>query len=239
MKIYQDKFYLKTESNAFFKRWEKSNIKNNKFELRPQKVEIYNTLKKNIRLNKKSVLEIGPFIGDLLYFLKKKHKCSVYGIEPSSYACKFAIKNFNLKIENKTFLNSTKFLTSTENYQKYDLIICDDVLSWISRDIIFPSLASIDWLLKPNGFVFFRDFYPKYSFAIKNHHYPKKKIFNFKQKLGHKEFFILTGKYIIIQNLVRISSKYQTIKSKNKNTLIWSDCILKKTKNFTHPVEKI
>ena len=239
MKIYQDKFYSKIESNAFFKRWKKTYIKNSKPELRPSKAEIYDNLKKKIKLNNKNVLEIGPFIGDLLYFLKKKHNCSIYGIEPSKYACNFAKKNFNINIENRTFLNSTKFLTSSKNYQKYDLIICDDVLSWVSRDIIFPTLASFDWLLKTNGFIFFRDFYPNYNFAVKDHHYPKKKIYNFKQKFGHKEFFILTGKYILIKNIVRSSSKYQTIKSKNKNTLFWSDCILKKVKNFTHPIEKI
>ena len=46
MKIYQDKFYSKIESNAFFKRWKKTYIKNSKPELRPSKAEIYDNLKK-------------------------------------------------------------------------------------------------------------------------------------------------------------------------------------------------
>ena len=87
--------------------------------------------------------------------------------------------------------------------------------------------------------IYFRDFSPKTNFAVKNHHYPKKKIYNFKNKDGHSNFFLQSGKYIKIKNYVRIDKSYQTIISKNKDTLIWSDCILKKIKNFTHPIKKI
>jgi len=237
--IYQDNFYYKKESNAFFKRWLKLNSEFNHKELRKNKKQIYEFLKKNINIEKKKVLEIGCFIGDLLSFLKINHKCDVHGVEPSLDACKFSKKKYKLLLENNTFLNSSKFLNTKKNFQIYDVIICDDVLSWFSRDIILSTLASIDWLLKPNGYIYFRDFFPKNNFAVKNHHYPKKKIYNFKNKRGHSSFFLQSGKYVKIKNYVRIDKSYQTIKSKNKETLIWSDCIIKKIKNFTHPIKKI
>jgi len=237
--IYQDNFYLKKESNAFFKRWQKNNLNNDPFKIRNKKKEIYNFLSKNIDLKGKKVLEIGCFISDLLFFLKKEKKCKIYGIESSSLACKYAKKNYKINIENNTFFKSSKFLMTKKNYQSFDIIICDDVLSWFSRDIILPSLASIDWLLKDNGFIFFRDFSPNYNFAVINHHWKKNKIYNFKNKFGHKTFFLNTGKYKEIKNFVRIDRSYQTVISKNKQSLIWSDCILKKNKRFTFPIVKI
>jgi len=235
----QDNFYYKKESNAFFERWKKYNINFNPLILRKSKKEIYNFLKKNINITDKNVLEIGCFIGDLLYHLKKKNNCKVYGVEPSSKACFFSKKNYNLQIQNKTFGNSSFFLNNKKNFQYFDIIICDDILSWVGRDIILPCLAAIDWMVKINGYIFFRDFYPSRNFAVKNHHWPKNKIFNFKQKHGHMNFFLQTGKYEIVKNYVRIDKSYQTINSKNKESLIWSDCIIKKLKYFSHPIEKL
>lgn len=235
--IYQDNFYLKKESNSFFLRWQKSENFNGK--LRKSKEEIKTILVKKLNLKEKKILEIGCFIGDLLFDLKSKYGSKVSGIEPSSLACKFAKKKFNLKLENNTFLKSKYFVNNRSNFQKFDLIICDDILSWVSRDLILSTLGSIDWLLKPNGYLFLRDFSPSYRFAIKNHHWKNEQIFNFKQKNGHKSFFIETGKYDEVFYKKIVSSKYQTIKSSNKETLIWSDTLLKKINKFTHPIIKI
>ena len=89
---YQDNFYKKKESNAYFSRV----IKNRKFEkgIRESKKNILSELDKNINLKNKNVLEIGCFVADLLNVLKKKYNCKVDGIEPSSLACDFAKKKF-------------------------------------------------------------------------------------------------------------------------------------------------
>ena len=63
-------------------------------------------------------------------YIKKNHGCSVYGIEPSKKACKFAKKFFSLKIENNTFLKSNFFNFEKKNYQKLDVIIFDDIISY-------------------------------------------------------------------------------------------------------------
>ena len=73
----QDKFYLKTEADSFFLRNSQiyENLKKN--EVRKNKIEIYNIIKKKIKvLKNKNVLEVGCSIGDLLYHFKKNHNIS-------------------------------------------------------------------------------------------------------------------------------------------------------------------
>ena len=161
----------------------------------------------------------------MLQYLKVNYNCKVYGIEPSSDACKFAKKKYKLNIENNTFNRSSKSSIIKSNFQKYDLIIVEDVLSWIDRPLILNAINAIDWLLKTNGYIFLRDFSPKKSFAVRNHHYKKEKIYNFKQSNGHKSFFLMTGKYASIYSKTYSTSAYQKIKSTNKNSLIWNDTI--------------
>lgn len=239
--MYQDNFYNKVEANSYFLRWKKNNsiFDKSKFHLRDSKKEILCALNKNYNLKEKKVLEIGCFIGDLLNELKKKYNCSVFGVEPSSLACKFAKKHFKLIINNSTFLKSKFFSLRKENFHKFDLIIIDDVLSWIDRSAILSTLGVIDWMLKPKGIVFLRDFSPSTAFALKNHHWKKEKIYNFKQAYGHKKILLETGKYIEIFNHVRSTSKYQKINTRNKMSTIWSDSIIKKIEDFTHPILKL
>ena len=118
---HQDKFYLRVEANKFFERnflKEKKNFINiNNFKLRKSKNEILQIIKKNVSLRNKNILEIGCFISDLLNILKKQYNCKVSGVEPSSYACKFAKKEFGLNIDNKTFLTS-KYMIQKKNINK-------------------------------------------------------------------------------------------------------------------------
>ncbi len=240
--MYQDNFYRKVEANSFFKRWKQGNKKSYndaKKNLRPSKIEILENLKSNYSLKKKKILEVGCFIGDLLSTLKIRYKCSVFGIEPSSLACRFGKQHFNINIENSTFLNSKFFSLKKSNYSTFDVIIFDDILSWIDRSAILPTLGVMDWLLKPNGIIYLRDFSPPTAFALKNYHWKKEKIYNFKQLLGHKKNLLDSGKYIEIFNQTRKTSQYQKIKIKNEISLIWSDSILKKIDGFTHPILSI
>ena len=238
---YQDNFYNKTEANSYFNRWKKDKdlFNDSKVNLRASKKEILNSLEENCDLKKKKVLEVGCFIGDLLKELKKKHNCLIFGVEPSSLACKFAKQYFNLNINNSTFLTSKYFSLKNENFCKFDVIIFDDILSWIDRSTILPTLGVMDWMLKPNGIIFIRDFSPPVAFALRNHHWKKEKIYNFKQALGHKKNLLDSGKYIEIFNYVRSTSKYQKINTRNDISMIWSDTILKKVEDFTHPILKI
>ncbi len=242
--IKQDNFYLQIESDSFFARNSKKNsffLKNiEKQKIRNNKKQIYNLINKKYKFKKKTkVLEIGCYFGDLLNYIKKKHGSSIFGIEPSKKACKFAKKYFSIEIENKTFLNSKFFNFKKKNFQKFDVIICDDILAWVDRDIILPTFGVLDWILRPNGIIFFRDFLPSKNFAHPNHHWRNKKIYNFKYKDGHKSFFLKSGKYKQLYNRKYFSKKMQNIKISNKESMIWGDTIIKKLIKFSHPVIKI
>ena len=240
---HQDNFYFKTEANKFFERnfsKEKLNIINvDNFKLRKSKNEILEIIKKNVSLKNKNVLEIGCFISDLLNILKKKYNCNVSGVEPSSHACKFAKKEFGLNIENKTFLRS-KYMTAKKKYkEKFDIIICDDVLSWVDREIIIECIASINYLLKYDGYIFFRDFSPPQNIAVKNHHHKKENIYNFKVAGGHKNFFLMTGQYKTIFSKKFKTNKYQVKKSKSNITNIWNHDLIKKTKKVHYIIKDL
>ena len=51
-------------------------------------------------------------------------------------------KYFSINVENKTFLKSRFFNFSKNSFQKIDIIIFDDILSWIDRDVILPTIWS-------------------------------------------------------------------------------------------------
>ena len=234
---YQDNFYKNKESNFYFRRFKKN--ENIYKKLRPSKEEILLQLNKNLNIYDKKVLEIGCFVGDLLWRLKNNFRCKVDGIEPSSLACKFAKDKFLIKIENTTFAKSKKFMINSNNLSRYDIIIIDDVLSWVDRNLILQTISSIDWLLKPNGYIFIRDFSPSNSFAVINRHWKKEKIYNFKQANGHKSYFLQSGKYIIVESKIYITTKFNKIKTKNEESNIWNDVILKEINNFTFPIIKL
>ena len=238
----QDHFYKKKEADNFYDRW----VVNNKKEylsicaknLREEKSNILNCLRSNIKLKKKNVLEIGCFVGDLLFKLKHNFNCKVEGIDASKKACDLSKKKFNLKIENKIFLESKYFKMNKRNFEKFDLIICDDVLSWMDRKTILQALSSIDFLLKEGGYLFLKDYWVKKNFCFQNHHYPKKKIYSFKQEEGHKKIFLWSGRYKLIYDKIFVSKKFQKVKIKYKEANTWSYTILQKQQAFTHSIKK-
>jgi 2-polyprenyl-3-methyl-5-hydroxy-6-metoxy-1,4-benzoquinol methylase len=237
--IHQDNFYLEKESNAFFDRWYKSISEKVPTELRSEKKIILDMLESNIEINSLNVLEVGCFIGDLLSHLKMNNNCTVHGIESSSKACDFAEKNFKVEIENATFLRSKLFRLDDSNFQKFDLIICEDVLSWVSRDLILSTLGVLDWMLKPGGSIFIRDFSPSFAFAFENHHWPGQQIYNYKQAGGHRSFFLQTGKYLEKVSYIRTDSQFQNVKTSRPDSMTWSDSILTKIESTLHPKAEI
>ena len=156
-------------------------------------------------------------------------------IEASIKSYYFSKKFFNLKIENKILIILIFFINK-KNYNKFDLIICDDVLSWIDTNALKPTLSSIDWLLK-DDVTKNKDkseFYSIKKFCVHDYidHYEKFKIYNFKQKNGHKSILLKSGKYIQIKNKTYLSKRFNKKNINYKEANIWSDTILKKLKIF-------
>jgi len=232
----QDEFYLANESNAFYERW-LENPKQPKGQLlRDSKKQILNQISECLDVNNLKVLEVGCFIGDLLGHLKVNHGCEVHGIESSSKACQHAMENFDVKLENATFAASSLFKLSEDNHEIFDLIICEDVLSWMSRDQILPILGVLDWMLTSGGSIFIRDFSPAFGFAYENHHCPGQNVYNFKQPGGHRQFFLNTGKYVETSSYIRASGQYQKIDTGRPDSTIWADSLITKCQGALHPI---
>lgn len=233
---HQENIYLQSEANEFFQR----NFSQIFFEssgLRKQKEDIYFNLKSfygdSIRGIK--ILEIGCCIGDLINKFRNDDCCQVIGIEPSSLACEYAASEFSLPIINNVFNQTEYFGFSESRYQFFDLIIADDVLSWMSRELILPVMASIDWLVKPGGGFYLRDFCPSMDFAYPNHHQLGKDVFNYKVSGGHKKFFLNSGNYFVAQDYIRSDSAFQMRSSSRADSMIWSDALIIKNESPLHP----
>ncbi|MDF1815522.1 MAG: class I SAM-dependent methyltransferase [Verrucomicrobiales bacterium] len=232
----QDNFYLETESNAFFDRWWEAQNQTAPEGLREKKKGIFEMVSKLGDVNEKRVLEIGCFIGDLLNYFRQEHQCEVHGVESSSKACNFAKTQFGLEIENATLAQSTLFNLDDATKDRFDIIICEDVLSWVSRDLIIPCLGVIDWMLKPGGRLFIRDFSPSFGFAYENHHCAGQEIYNFKQPGGHRSFFLQSGKYLEALSSIRTDCKFQGIETSRPDSMTWADSVLIKLEGNLHPV---
>ena len=232
----QEAIYEQTEANDFFRR----NISQMILEstgLRKQKEGIYANIKSFYGGNVRSmqILEIGCCIGDLINKFRAEDCCQVVGIEPSSLACDYASKNFALPIINSVFNRTEYFGFKDSHYQSFDIIIADDVLSWMSRELILPVNASIDWLIKPGGGFYLRDFCPPVDFAYPNHHQEGNDVFNYKVSGGHKKFFLDSGKYYLAQDYVRTDSRYQKTRTSRVDSMIWSDALLIKNEQPLYP----
>lgn len=234
--MYQENIYKNKEADAFFARIRKEIVLQDNG-LRASKQLIYETIAKELGSNCENlkILEIGCCIGDLLYKFQNEHNCQVVGVEPSILACEYAAEKFNTKIINKTF-NSTEYFGFREDlHEQFDIIIADDVLSWMSRELILPCMASIDWLLKPGGYVYTRDYSPSFDFAYKNHHQPDEEVYNYKVNGGHKRFLLETGKYIVVNEFIRKDASQQKIGTKREDSMTLSDSLIMKTKNTMQP----
>ena len=232
IKSKQENYYLNIEGDAFFNRnVDTENIP----KLRKNKISILETISK---LNKKysnlfNCIEFGCNYGDLLNnIFKYKISKNCFGVEASKKAVDFGNKLYgeNIKLFHGSIAKNN--LIKNENHETFDLIIIDDVLSWVSRETIFQSIANVDFLLRPGGFIFIRDFYPNKHIKNHNHHAKKHTIYNFKVLGSHAMILLSSGGYQIeTQNIfydeIGMSTSY---KADNPYIYRWTDIVLIKTK---------
>ena len=240
MEAFQEAAYEAFEANRFFERCqdELSTLKTSG-DLRPAKKEIFDLISRHVHLDQNSsALEIGCFVGDLLAALSFQYQSKVIGVEPSSKAVEFAKNTFDLDLQNTSFQNSNYFRNHTSYASSFDLIILEDVLSWMPRQTLLITLGLIDYLLKPEGYLVIRDFSPPFSFAFQNHHVKEQAVFNYKQSSGHKNFFLQTGMYLTTESLSINTSSLQKISTKRPDATLWDLCLLKKLSTPLHPVQE-
>tara|TARA_Y100000746_G_C15331089_1_gene377810 strand:+ start:47 stop:772 length:726 start_codon:yes stop_codon:yes gene_type:complete len=237
MDFTQENIYKLKEADAYFKRTPLKDIPK-RGEIRESKKEILSLLDTQLgeKLQNLDVLEIGCFVGDLLAKLSKDFNCNVNGIEPSSLATAYAKENFDLNLINNTFDNSIFFDVNEANKSNFDLIIADGVFNCFSRNKILTAVGVIDWLLKPNGYLFIKDFSPTFELAHPHHHLKSEEIYSYKVSGGHKNLFLASGMYLIDYEITRLDEKFDFVKSAQADSTIWSNALLKKVDKPVYPI---
>jgi len=227
----QDDFYQDIESEAWFTRTHRDynpREARESLSLRKNKESIYDLLSRMVDLESLSVLEIGCSVGDLLLVLREKHGCRPRGVEPSASASKVAREVFELDVEGKTFLNSNLFSVSASNRSQFDLIVLDDVVGWMDPRVLLTSLGILDWLLRDGGHIFVRELYSPHALRIKNHHYPGEEVYNYRYPGGVSFFFLRTGSYRTVSQMVYSNQYLQKVES-SVNNATWQDTLLSKS----------
>lgn len=233
----QDDVYMNQESEAFFQRNfqnfspEGALLKN---ELRANKESILGLLENNIPLGGANVLEVGSAVGDLLYVLREKHGCSVTAMEPSKSAARVSHDVFNIQTHECTFARSPLYTLDATVKGCYDLIIFDDVVGWMSPELLLPSIGVIDHLLRPGGFLFFRELYSPTAYKVRNRHQADQEVFQHRYADGVVSFFLNTGMYATVAGSEYSSSDLQSVETTNWKQL-WRDSLLQKLDSNIFP----
>ena len=139
-------------------------------------------------------------------------------------------------MENSSFTSSSIFRLDHDSRSSFDLIIFDDVLSWMGRSTILQVIAVTDWLLADEGSIFIRDFSPPFSFAFENHHQKGNDIYNFKQSNGHRRFFCESGMYYEKFSKIYTDKSLQKVMTSRPDSMTWADSIITKNKNHLFPI---
>ena len=208
--INQDDVYLDKEADDFFKRnkynfnelpyWKQELIDNSADYLHDKAIA--------------NVLEIGCHIGDLLdYSVKKFDASQGYGVEPSGEAVKEGKKRFSQTCQ---FVRGVAADDEVfKNIPTCDLVIVNDVFSWISRSSILRSAANIDQHINDGGFLIIRDYVPNSFIRNRNRHVDDHEVFCHKIIGSHSEIFTQTGNYQLLSSRVFIGSPSNGIASRN------------------------
>lgn len=140
-----------------------------------------------------SILEIGCSNGYRLAELKKRFNCRCVGIEPSVKAIEEGKKLFP-EIE---FIQGT--LDNLPTDEKFDLVIINYVLHWISRDILIKALSELDRVVKDGGHLVLGDFLPDFPCKNKYHHLPEDNVFTY--KTDYSKILLSSGLYTLVATM--------------------------------------
>jgi len=193
----QDKVYLDKEANDFFNRgkYDFNNLPDWKREL----IDNFSDYLNDKEIS--NVLEIGCHIGDLLdYSVKTFNANKGYGIEPSSDAVEEGKKRFSQKCHFMRGIAAQDEIF--ENIPACDLVIINDVFSWISRASILRSVANIDEHISDNGYLIIRDYVPNHFIRNQNRHVEDHEVYCHKIIGSHAEIFKQIGNYQVLSSRV-------------------------------------
>lgn len=147
----------------------------------------------------RNILEIGCGSGHALNYLCKKLEAKGIGIDPSEKAIAYA---------NGAFSKELSFIVGTSDNIKipensFEVIHLGFFLYLVDREDYYKTIAEVDRLVKPGGFVSIIDFDPLCNNKREYHH--KEGVFSFKNR--NSLIFTSTGHYSVVS---KISISHQT-----------------------------
>lgn len=179
----QDKIFLEKEGDNWFGR-NKKKIRENR---RPDPALL---LLDQYDLKPKKVLEVGASNGWRLALIEERYQSKCIGIEPSKKAVADGKKSYP-NVDLRRGLASKIPLK-----EKFDLVVVNYVLHWISREELLRSVAEIDRMVNDGGYLIIGDFLPDHPTKVPYHHLPKEKVYTYKQ--DYAELFSATSLYRIV-----------------------------------------
>ena len=225
----QDEYYLNKEGDDFFTRnFEGKDVP----VLRHNKISILECID-NAKIEFDSVIEFGCNYGDLLNYYSEKMSKVAVGVEASKKAVDHGTSLYGDNIElHHGVITDNAISNDRANNGRFDLAIVDDVFSWVSRETILDSIATVDRAIKDGGFLFIRDFKPHNFTKTRNHHIQDDEVFNFKVVGSHFQILLNTGMYeVVSENIYYDQTMSAGYKCDNPFNFRWSDVVLQKRIN--------
>ncbi|MFC2091728.1 class I SAM-dependent methyltransferase [Elusimicrobiota bacterium] len=94
------------------------------------------------------ILDIGCGVGDFLFYLKKEGYKNIHGIDISQQQIEYCRKNISQDAEN---VDAIEYLR--EKKDEFDLIVANDLIEHISKNVIVEFIGLVREALKENGTV--------------------------------------------------------------------------------------
>jgi SAM-dependent methyltransferase len=139
------------------------------------------------------VLEVGCSNGWRLAALRERYGCAVVGVEPSALAIESGRRMYGDGLDLRRGLARALPVASDETF---DVVIVSFVFHWISRDALDASIAEIDRVLAPGGYLVLHDFLPDAPVRRPYHHLEEGRVFTFKEDVAAP--FLGTGRYRLV-----------------------------------------
>ncbi|MBU2264793.1 class I SAM-dependent methyltransferase [Patescibacteria group bacterium] len=185
----QEKIFFNTEGDNWF-------VRNNK-KIGAVKIsqDLPLFLMEKYSLQPKKILEIGCSNGWRLNEINKRYHSRCFGIEPSLRAISDGRKKYKKILFKRGLVHNLPL----NDKNKFDLIIVNFVLHWVSRELLFKAIAEIDRVLVKGGHLIIGDFLPDYPVSNFYHHLPDKVVYTY--KLDYAHLFLDSAFYRIVAQL--------------------------------------
>lgn len=163
----QENIFIKSESDSWFSRNKDLIVADKRTDHVLKLMEMY-------QLKPKKVLEVGASNGFRLDQIAQITGATCIGVEPSAKA----VADGNKRYKEITMKRGTA--SEIPLKEKFDLVIVNLVLHWVSREKLLLAISEIDRCVKDGGYLIVGDFDPDFPTKTKYHHLPKEEIYTYK-----------------------------------------------------------